>query len=195
MSLKKEKIISNAKKFFATGEKYGFMNDDLMKFLGQEFIGAPASTMKSLHNAFEGGLIDHSLRVTKYALEINKMLPESMRVEMDSLIKVSCLHQIGKAMLYKVNTSEWHIKNQGKMYEFNEDLVSMSVGERSVLYILKNGIDLSEEECQAILNYAKDDSDKQAKWHSTTLAVVLKQAIELAILEEKHRELNGGGDE
>jgi hypothetical protein len=34
-------------------------------------------------------------------------------------------------------------------------------------------------------NHDKDDSDKQAKWHSTTLAVILRQANELAILEEK----------
>lgn len=185
MGLTKEKIVANAKKFFKTGETYGFMNDGLMNFLGETFIGAPASTMTSLHNAFEGGLIDHSLRVTSYAVKLNDILPETMRVSKESLIKVSCLHQIGKAKLYKENKSEWHKTNQGKMYEFNDNMTSMSIGERSVMYALKHGIDLSEEETQAIYNFAKDGTDKQAKYHSSTLAVILRQAIELAILEEQ----------
>lgn len=185
MSLEQGKILKNTEKYFKTGEKFGFMNEELMNFLGQDFIKAPASTMKSLHNAFEGGLIDHTLRVTSYAVKLNDVLPENMKVSVDSLIKVSCLHQIGKAKLYKENTSQWHKDNQGKMYEFNDRMVSMSVGERSAHYALSYGIKLSEEEFQAIVNFAKDSSDKQAKYHSNTLAVLLRQAIELAIMEEQ----------
>ncbi len=184
--LTEEKIKNNAKKYFETGTKYGFMNDSLMNFLGTEFIGAPASTMETMHNAFEGGLIDHSLRVTKYAVSLNDLLPESMRVDKVSLVKVCCLHQIGKAKMFKYNDSEWHRENQGKMYDFNNDLVALSVGERSVMYVLKHGVDLTEEEYQAILNYTKDDSDKQAKFHASTLSKLLKQAIEMAIMEEQH---------
>jgi hypothetical protein len=73
------------------------------------------------------------------------------------------------------------------MYEFNEDLVSMRIGERSVHYAISNGVSFTEEEYQAILNHDKDDTDKQAKWHSDTLGVVLRQANELAIMEEKTR--------
>lgn len=183
--LTEEKIKNNAKKFFETGTKYGFMTDSLMNFLGPEFIGAPASTSEKLHNAFEGGLIDHSLRVTKYAVSLNELLPESMRVDKVSLVKVCCLHQIGKAKLFKYNDSTWH-RERGMMYEFNDDLIALSVGERSVMYTLKNGVDLTEEEYQAILNYTKDDSDKQAKFHASTLSKLLKQAIEMAIMEEQN---------
>lgn len=185
--LNENKILENAKKYFETGTKYGFMNDKLMNFLGPEFIGAPASTSENMHNAFEGGLIDHSLRVTKYAVSLNDLLPLEMRVDKVSLVKVCCLHQIGKAKLFKYNDSKWHRENQGKMYEFNDDMVALSVGERSVMYTFKNGIDLTEEEYQAILNYNKDDSDKQAKYHSSTLSSLLKQGIELAIMEEQFR--------
>lgn len=183
--LNKEKIVANTKKFFTTGEKYNFMNEDLMNFLGEDFIKAPASTMLSLHNAFEGGLIDHTLRVTSYAVKLNDVLPETMKVPLESLIKVSCLHQIGKAKLYKECKSEWHKTNQGKMYEFNDKMVSMSVGERSAHYALSYGIKLTDEEFQAIVNFAKDSTDKQAKYHSSMLAVLLRQAIELAIFEEQ----------
>ena len=59
--------------------------------------------MKSLHNAFPGGLIDHILKTTKYAIGINKLLPQSYEVDAQSIVKVCFLHQIGKTFLYKKN--------------------------------------------------------------------------------------------
>jgi len=47
------------------------------------------------------------------------------------------------------------------------------------------GIKLSEEEYQAIVNYDKSEDDKQSKWYGSTLSTILKQANELAIIEEK----------
>ena len=143
--------------------------------------------MVHLHNAFEGGLIDHLLRVTKFAVSINEnVLPEALKLDKKTLIKVCFLHQIGKANLYVPCSSEWHRTNQGKMYEFNNDLLSMRVGERSVYYTLGNNIPLTEEEYQAIVNYDKDDTDKQAKYHTSMLGTILKMANELAIAEEKN---------
>ena len=45
MSLEKEKIVANTKKYFDTATKLGFMNSEFMDFLGPDFISAPASTM------------------------------------------------------------------------------------------------------------------------------------------------------
>ena len=101
MPLEQEKIVANTKKYFDTATKLGFMNEELMKFLGESFIKAPASTMADLHNAFEGGLIDHLLRVGSYAVKFNNALPEEERVDQNSLLKICLLHQIGKANLYK----------------------------------------------------------------------------------------------
>lgn len=185
MSLTKEKIEKNYKKWVSTGESYGFLNDKLIQFLGVDLLEAPASSMSSMNNSFSGGLIDHMLRVAKYALLINDTLPETHRVTKTSLLKVCCLHQIGKAFLYKPCESDWHKTNQGKNYDFNEDLTSMKVSERSIYYATKNGIEFSEDEYQAILNFDKEDNDKQAKWHTNTLGVLLKMGITLAILEEK----------
>mgnify|MGYP003632630193 FL=1 len=181
----KEKIEKNKKKLYSTNDKYKIFTKELLEFLGDDFIRAPASTMKSLHNAFPGGLIDHIILTTKYGVDINLSLPENIRVDNSSLIKVCFLHQIGKTFLYKLCESEWHRNNQGKMYEFKDDIVSMRVGERSAYYSLKYGVQLSEEEYQSIINYDKPDDDKQSKWYSTTLATILKQANELAIIEEK----------
>lgn len=184
MSLTKDKIIKNAKKYFDTGTKYGFMTEELQNFLGADIIGAPATTKTELYNSYEGGLIEHILLVTKYAVSINSLLPDESQIPLESLIKVCCLHQIGKTFLYIPQTSDWHVKN-GINYSFSDKVISMRVGERSLYYATKYGVSFTEEEYQAIMNHDKDDTDKQSKWFSEKLSIVLKQAIELAILENK----------
>jgi hypothetical protein len=184
MSLEKEKIVTNTKKYFETATKLGFMNEELMSFLGEAFIKAPASSISSFHNAFEGGLIDHLLRVAAYAVKINNTLSDDEKVNQNSLLKVCLLHQIGKANLYTPCTSEWHRKNQGKMYEFNQDLVSMRVGERSVYYAVSHGISLTEEEYSSILNFDKND-DKMSDYHNSMVGDLLKMGSILAIKNEQ----------
>ena len=183
----KNQILRNKETFLEKNTLYGILNNELLTFLGEDLMTAPASTMKSLHNAFPGGLIDHILKTTKYAIGINKLLPKGVEQDTQSIVKVCFLHQIGKTFLYKWCESEWHRNNQGKMYEFNEEMTSMRIGERSVYYAMKNGISLTEEEYQAIVNYDKSDDDKQSKWYGSTLSTILKQANEMAIIEEKNK--------
>jgi len=187
----KEKILKNKEIFLEKNKLYGILTQELLDFLGEDLVTAPASSMTSLHNAFPGGLIDHILKTTKYAIGINKLLLQNNEVDAHSIVKVCFLHQIGKTFLYKWNESEWHRKNQGKIYEYNEELVSLKIGERSAFYALKYGVELTEEEYQAIINYDKSDDDKQSKWYGCTLSTILKQANELAIIEEKQYIENG----
>lgn len=186
MALEQERIVANTKKYFDTATKLGFMNDELTTFLGEDFIKAPATNMADFHNAFEGGLIEHLLNVAKYAVLINKSLPEDEKVDQNSLVKVCLLHQIGKAKLYKPCESEWHRKNQGKMYEFNNDLISMRVSERSIYYITSHGISLTEEEYAAILNFDKTD-DKMAEFHNSMIGELLKMGSVLAIKSQERK--------
>lgn len=186
MSLTQEKIVSNTKKYFETATKLGFMNEELMQFLGEAIIKAPASELLDYHNAFEGGLIDHLLRVTTYAVKINETLPDSLKVDKNSLVKACFLHQIGKTNLYTPCTSEWHRKNQGKMYEFNEDLKAMRVGERSIYYATSHGVKFTEDEYVAILNFDKKD-DKMAEHHNSMIGELLKMGSIIAIKETQKK--------
>jgi hypothetical protein len=158
--LTKEKILKNAKKFNDTGVKYEAINDELMNMLGPEFINAPCTTTTSFYGAYEGGLILHILNTTKHAININESLPADKQVDVASVIRVCLIHQIGKAKMYVEQTSQWHKDNRGEMYTWNEDLLSMSVAERSVYYALKSGINLSEDEVYAIYNYNSDFAQK-----------------------------------
>lgn len=184
--LKTEQILKNTKKYFQTAQEHGIMNDKLINFLGEEFIKAPATTMKDQYNAFEGGLIDHLLNVTRYAVIFNNALPESERVDQKSLIRVCLLHQIGKAHLYTPCLSQWHIEKQGKLYEYKNDQVAMRVAERSLYYALSHGIELTDEEYAAILMSDKID-DKMAEFHNTMLGDLLKTAMTFAAKNEKKK--------
>lgn len=183
--LSEEMILKNYERFMKGAEKYGFSSDKLFELLGKEFIEAPASTKLDRHNAFKGGLIDHILRVTEIALKINKSLPVGLQSDVNSLVKVGFLHQIGKAKLYKPNTSQWHVEKLGEVYEYANDSVPLSVGEKSIFTINEAGIILTREEYQAILNYSKPYEDKQALYFTCNLGEVLSQAIDWAIREEK----------
>lgn len=190
MKIEQTKIVANAKKYVDTGLKHGFMTDELINFLGEDFIKAPASDMVSYYYACEGGLIEYLLRVAFYAVRVNNALPDDEKVEIGSLLKVCLLHGIGKTKLYKPCESEWHRKNQGKMYEFNENLTSMRVGERSVYYALVNGVTLTEEETAAILFHDKTN-DKMSDFHNSMVGDLLKMGITLAIKHYRKNLKNG----
>lgn len=181
--LDESKILANAKKYHETCQKYGFINDQLIQFLGTEFIAAPASTQTDYHYCYEGGLINYLLTTCKYAIGVNNSLPENDRVNQDSLIKICLLFHIGKAKLYIPNESQWH-KDKGILYKFNDKLTSMRAGERSIYYATQYGVKFTEEEHIAILNFDKIQ-DPMSDYHNSMLGELLKMGSILAIKHEK----------
>lgn len=184
--LSKEQIEKNKSKLLETSEKYGVLSDSLLEFLGDDLFVAPASTSLDMYGAYPGGLLEHIFIASKYAVKVNGLLPEKLQQDIPSILKCTILSQIGKVFLFVFNESEWHRNKLGKMYEFNDKLISMRVGERSAYYCSKYNVELSEEEYQTIVNSDKGDDDLQSKYHSTPLAQVVKQGFELAIFEQKH---------
>ena len=185
-----DKLKENLEFFKVTNEKYKLFTDDLLEYLSDNgFFDCPASTSLNLYNCFPGGLLDHKIRVAKYAANINnKLLPDSLKQELTSIIKVSFLHGIGKVGIYEEQDSKWHRENIGSYYKYkdNQEQAALRVGERSAYLAMKYGVKLEDFHYQAILNSSKNfNDDDQAKYFSDTLTIVLRQAIELAILEEK----------
>ena len=183
MALDQDKILKNTSKYFTTAESKGFMTTELMEFLGQDFINAPASCKTEQFNAFPGGLIAHILMVTKYAVSFNDALPELERVNKDSLIKVCFLHQIGKAKMFIPRNSQWHLE-KGIMYDFATQEIAMRVSERSIYYANTHGVKLTEEETSAILMSDKSD-DKMVDFRNSTLGDLLRIGNTFAIKNER----------
>ena len=76
--------------------------NDLIDFIEKtDFFKAPASTR--FHGNYEGGLVEHSLKVyeiLKHKVETNI---EPLQVSEESLIIIALLHDLCKANFYKVD--------------------------------------------------------------------------------------------
>mgnify|MGYP003637092277 CR=1 FL=1 len=126
--------------------------------LQDRMMMAPASGIVHYHNCFAGGYVDHVLRVIDCAKRIDSQW-EIMGAEVthteEELIFSALNHDLGKVGdmtndYYIPNPSEWHRKNQGKLYKFNPELDYMSVPDRSLFLLAQNGIKYSYNEAIAI---------------------------------------------
>jgi hypothetical protein len=185
VQLTQEQIKKNKAIFLKLNSEHKIIADELLAFLGENLFTAPASTATSLHNACDGGLVDDLLTVAKYANKINQILPPHLQQPAISVHRVSLLSGIGKTFMYVPNANEYSARN-GKIYDFAPNTVAMRVGERSAYYALQY-MKLTEDEYQALINFDKPEEDLQVKWFGSPLTTILKQAVELAIIDEKRR--------
>ncbi len=121
------------------------------------FFEAPASSRN--HFNFEGGLVEHSLNVYKIAImlkeQMQKLRPDVVsRIPDDSIAIAALLHDVCKADIYKKVTKK--IRNEIGVWEaqesYNIDYSNFPLGhgEKSVIMLLRSGLDLSDDEIIAI---------------------------------------------
>lgn len=171
--LKKQKAI-----FDGLLTKYEIGDERLIKWLEKtDFYYAPANPSTNLAGCQPGGLVQHLINVGTYMLKQNEMLPEALKISKKSIVTVALLHDFGKINLYKVNGNDY-FRKQGKLYEYNNDITSMQIGERT-LYYLQNLITFTAEEFQTILFYGKND-DKQAEYFGNIMVSMLRNAIKMS---------------
>ena len=132
-------------------------SDKLLDFLENksDFFTAPASTR--FHNAFEGGLLRHSLNVYKCLcayMERERVKNEyKLTASAETIAIVALLHDICKVNFYKLGwrnakneqTGQWE---KVPRYEIN-DTLPYGHGEKSV-YMVSGFMRLSREEAMAI---------------------------------------------
>ena len=125
--------------------------DNLIKFIeSSDFFKAPASTR--FHGDFEGGLLQHSLKVYEILKEKLKNAPIEMNITDDTIKIVALLHDICKVNFYKVDYR--NAKNELGVWEkvpyyTVEDTIPYGHGEKSVMMITEY-MKLSVEEKYAI---------------------------------------------
>ena len=154
----------------ATENKYKSEFIEILKETGREnidyviedledlgFFEAPASSKN--HFNFEGGLVEHSLNVYKIAImlkeQIIKLRPNiANRIPDDSIAIAALLHDVCKADIYKKVVKK--VKNEIGVWEpqesYNIDYSNFPLGhgEKSVIILLRSGLDLSDDEIIAI---------------------------------------------
>ena len=139
-----------------------------------DFFTAPASTQ--YHNVFCGGLAEHSLGVLNTIRKLNALIKEEERFKDDSLVLVALLHDVCKAQCYKVNRLKNGSLSDAKPY-VSEDVFPVGHGEKSVIQLLRLGLDLTEEEMIAIRYHMLcfDDTGmrNQKSWNKLTKLLFL----------------------
>ena len=163
LKLSAEQMLENVVKFNEYIDKYitGDRKDKLKEFydsISQTLAESPASTKEAHHNCFPGGYLDHVIRVTELALVIDRVwdkFNQKKNYTIEELV-FSCLnHDLGKLgtnaePFYIPNDSDWHIKNQGAHYKYNNKMIHMRIADRSLYYLQNAGIKVSENEFLAI---------------------------------------------
>ena len=125
--------------------------DKLIEFIEKtDFFKAPASTR--YHGNYEGGLLEHSMKVYEILKEKVKTSSIEITSSDESLIIVALLHDICKVNYYKVDYR--NAKNQFGEWEkvpyyTVEDTIPYGHGEKSVM-MLTEYIKLTNEEKYAI---------------------------------------------
>ena len=123
----------------------------------QGFFKAPAST--KFHLNYEGGLLEHSMNVCDMALELREVTirkKEGLRDSLpkESVIIAALLHDVCKADIYKPAVKRQ--KNEHGVWcdvpEYDVDYSNFPVGhgEKSVIWLLQNGLKLTADEIMAI---------------------------------------------
>lgn len=121
--------------------------DSLINFIEKtDFYKAPASTR--FHGDYEGGLMEHSMKVYEILKEKVKHSSLEMEVSEDTLKIIALLHDICKVNFYKVDYR--NAKNELGVWEkvpyyTIEDTIPYGHGEKSVM-MLTEYIKLTSEE-------------------------------------------------
>ena len=121
--------------------------DNLINFIEKtDFYTAPASTR--FHGDYEGGLLEHSMKVYEILCNKVKSSPIEINVSEDSLKIIALLHDICKVNYYKVDFR--NVKNEAGVWEkvpyyTVDDTIPYGHGEKSVM-MLTEYIKLTSEE-------------------------------------------------
>jgi len=149
---------------------------------------ATYSNLENSGSAYEGAFIRNIIKLTRYANDINNLLPPENQAEKASINKVCLLSQIAKVLLFEENDNNWEIVNRGMNYKYAELDGALRVGERSTLIAMNAGVKFNEFEFEAmrILDKSGDD-DNYTKYFSSSLSTVIRQASEIITMINKKK--------
>jgi hypothetical protein len=156
----------------------------LEEMIGDKLKDGTFSNINDFGNAYPGSLLEIVLRIlTPYALKLNDLLPEGQRVDKNVLIKCCLLHQIAKAVRLIPNDNEWEVEKRGMVYKYDSNQPSIRTGLHSLIIAQNAGIAFTAEEAEAMTTNDRDLTDDQARWHSSVMSTIIRQANELTYIQ------------
>lgn len=174
----------NLKLFLKKLSQLGIDTNRLEKNYGEFIMNATFTNSNEFGNAYEGSFLEILLKIlTPYAVKLNEILPEDRRVDKDELVKMCLLHQIAKSIRLIPNDNAWEVEKRGLIFKYNGELPSIRTGLHSLIMCQECGIVFNADEAEVMTVNDRDLTDDQARWHSSIMATILRQANELTYLE------------
>ena len=191
-----EKINLNYITFCNKLKKYNCYSEQMINEIGEQLKDCSFSMNDDSGSAYQGSMIDIVLNhLCSVAYNINEVVfgPtgkfNSMRVNPDMLMRVLLLQHIAKAEMFVNTRDTWKVK-KGMLYEFNTNLkASLKLGERSLYLCQKYGIELAEEEYEAIRIIDKSEDDK-IMFYINPLCSIVKMANQFVAVEMRQKYIN-----
>ena len=191
-----EKINFNYITFCNKLKKYNCYSEQMINEIGEQLKDCSFSMNDDSGSAYQGSMIDIVLNhLCSVAYNINEVVfgPtgkfNSMRVNPDMLMRVLLLQHIAKAEMFVNTRDTWKVK-KGMLYEFNTNLkASLKLGERSLYLCQKYGIELAEEEYEAIRIIDKSEDDKIV-FYINPLCSIVKMANQFVAVEMRQKYIN-----
>ena len=191
-----EKLNANFMAYIKRLEKYNCYSESMINDIGDKIKRCSFSMMEDSGSAYEGSMIDVVLNtLCKTAYHINELAFGAsdknnnishpyLKVNFDMLMRVLLLQHIGKCQLFIDEDEPWKRK-KGFNYKFSDNLkANLKLGERSLFLCQKYGIELSEEEYEAIRIIDKTD-DSKGDMYSSPLSIIVKFVNTLTAIELK----------
>ena len=127
---------------------------EMYEHFEDRMIMAPASSKEHFHNAFPGGYVEHVLNITNAVQKVYKTWVDCgahINFTEEEMMFSTIHHDLGKVGgleedYYIPNDSEWHRKNQGKIYGHNPQLQYMNVTDRSMWLLQHFGVKMTDTE-------------------------------------------------
>lgn len=165
----------------------GIDTTQLQECLGEQIKNATFAFNSDSMLCGDGTLISTILKIlTPFAVKLNNLYPEEMRVNQSTLVKVCLLHQIAKAVRLVPNDNLWEVEKRGLAYKYNPNQPSIKTGLHSLVLAQNFGITFNEEEAEAMTVNDRLVTDEQAKWHSSLLASIVRQASEMTYMQDNN---------
>jgi hypothetical protein len=179
-----ELLNKNYALFLKKLNQFGVNTEQLDSKFG-ESIKKATYTDKNEHGlAYDGSFIEIILKkLTPYAIKINDLLPQEKQVDKTALVKICLLHQISKAIRFVPNDNQWEREKRLMLYKYNTNNPSIRCGLHSVALCIECGISLTTDEIEAMTVNDRDSTDEQARWHSSMLSTIVRQANELTYMD------------
>jgi len=187
-----DKLINLIEETFSNERKVKLLQ--MYEHFKDRMMFAPASSQEHFHNCFPGGYVEHILNIVRYSKAFHKVWKENGAVvdnyTEEELVFAALHHDLGKVGdlendHYIPNDSEWHRKNQGKIYISNPDLHFMTPPDRGIWILNQFGIRMTQNEMLGIklADGMYDDGNIQylKNWSpsaklKTNMALIIHQA-------------------